>query len=307
MALRAEITRVEPGVDFVDTRRVSPFGVSGVYLVERGGLTLIEAGTSLTAPYVLQAVRDLGGRDEDVRRVVVTHVHLDHAGAAGWFAKRLPWLKVYVHPRGAPHLADPGRLLRSAESVYGGRERVVRLHGEVLPVPLGNLVPITDGRIDVGGGTPLEIFDAPGHAPHHLGIFDPATGCLFPGEALGHYYPEVDLLTPAVAPPSFDGEATVATTEEMRRRNPGTLCFSQFGPHRDPGFVFQESKRQLASYEDRIREGLAKGLDETAIIGELSAQIPCGSSKETDLARAMVRSIVLGFVAYFRRPAAVGR
>jgi len=300
-ARRAEVLLVEPDIHYVDTRRVEPFGVSGVYVIARDGITLVETGTSLSAPYLLQAVRDLGAREEDIRRVVVTHIHLDHAGAAGWLVRRMPWLQVYVHERGVAHLEDPARLLESAEMVYGTREAVLALHGEILPVPAENLVAVREGEIEAAGGPALRVFDAAGHSSHHLGLFDPASGCLFSGEALGHYYPEADSLTPAVAPPSFDLEAARATAKRIESFHPRTICYSQFGPHRDPGFVIRESGRQLEYCRERIEAKLKEGAGAESVIEEILNEPPPGLAKGENLTWSMVRSIVIGFEIYLRR------
>jgi glyoxylase-like metal-dependent hydrolase (beta-lactamase superfamily II) len=141
----------------------------------------------LVVERVLEAVHEMGLQDKDVRRAILTHIHLDHAAATGWLVKRLPHMQVYVHDRGLKHLNNPSRLIDSAKLLYGNLENITILHGEILPVPVKNLIPVRDEELDVGGVC-LKIFDAPGHAPHHLGIFEPESGCLFAGEALGHYH-----------------------------------------------------------------------------------------------------------------------
>jgi glyoxylase-like metal-dependent hydrolase (beta-lactamase superfamily II) len=303
------LVQVGPGLYYLDSRRVDSHNVSGVYLLLADGITLIETATSLIAPHVIEASAALGFREEEIRRAIVTHVHLDHAGGTGWLVRRLPWLQVYVHERGLRHLHDPARLIESARAVYGGPDRVTAIHGETLPVPRENLVPVGDEELDVGGAVPLRILATPGHASHHLCVFEPDNGCLFSGEALGHNHPESGVLQPAVAPPGFDFEASRETIRKLSELRPRTICFSQFGQRDDASFVVEEADRQLDGYHDVILTRLKRGLDRQQIVGDiaslylegvLSADSP-GSEKHDQFVRSMLMSIVAGYETYFRR------
>ncbi|UCD57043.1 MAG: MBL fold metallo-hydrolase [Candidatus Hydrogenedentota bacterium] len=308
MSEKDAIVRVEHNVYYIDPLRLGSHSVSGIYLLVGEDVTLIETGTSHVAPHVFEAVRAIGLKEKDIARCIVTHVHLDHAGATGWLVRRVPHVRVYVHERGARHLADPSRLMESAQMVYGDTETIREIHGEILPVPEGNLVPVKDIEIDIGSGIRLRIFDAPGHAPHHVCIFEPGTGILFAGEALGHYIPDFDVLTPAVAPPGFDLEASVETARKIRGLDPRIICFSQFGQHRDPAFILEESERQTRNYGELIRISLENGLGTGDIIEmmleRLSREPQARRFSEQSL-RGMLMSIVLGYYQYFRRTGAI--
>jgi len=298
------VIEVERTVYYVDPLGIGSQSVSGVYLLIADGITLIETGTSLNAPHILDAVRSLGHKESDIVRAIVTHVHLDHAGATGWLVRRVPHMRVCVHERGARHLADPSRLMSSAEMVYGDRETITDIHGEIIPVPEKNLAPVTNEHLDIGAGTRLKIFEAPGHAPHHLCVFEPDTGCLFSGEALGHYLPAFDILTPAVAPPGFDLAASMETSQRIRDLDPRVICFSQFGQHRDPAFVIEESDRLLNDYGDRIRRALERGMSSGDIIEMLFTRLSREAFAENfsdQSIRGMLMSIVLGYYQYFER------
>jgi glyoxylase-like metal-dependent hydrolase (beta-lactamase superfamily II) len=307
--IEGAISQVEPNVYYLDSRRVSRFGVSGVYLVVGDGLTLIETATSLIAPYILEAAARIGFRAEDIRRAIVTHIHLDHAGGTGWLARRLPDLRVWVHERGRKHLHDPSALVESAKLVYGDLDTITAVHGEVLPVPEESLVPVRDEALDIGGGMELRIVDAPGHASHHLCVLEPESGCLFSGEALGHNHPETGTLQPAVAPPGFDFEASRATAAKLRDLRPRTICFSQFGQRRDASFVIDESERQLEMYRDFILTRMRRGLTTEQIMEEVSKlhaeerpETPYDSAGDQDgFLRSMLVSIVVGYQTYFQR------
>jgi len=294
------IRKIESNLYYVDSRYLGSWAVSGVYLLVGDGLTLIETGTSLVGPRILEIVGRMGYGERDIRRAIVTHVHLDHAGAAGWLARRLPHVRIYVHERGARHLMDPAQLIKSAEMVYGSLENVLALHGEILPVPEENLVAVSEANLDVGGGVSLKVFPSPGHAPHHLCLFDRETGCLFSGEGLGHYYPESDLLIPAVAPPGFNLETCKETAKRIREFRPRTICFSQFGHHRDPDFVIEESIRQLDSCQTLMKTYLGKGLSRNEII-ERMLRAFVRQRKDREPLRGMFTSLVLGFETYYAR------
>ena len=301
MTESGRITPVEPNIYYLDSRKISSFGVSGIYILVGDGLTLIETGTSLIGPDILEALTEIGYHKRDIKRAIVTHIHLDHAGATGWLVQRVPDMKVYVHERGARHLLDPSKLIKSAETVYGSLDNILALHGEILPVPDENLVPVSNMELNIGGGVSLKLFEAPGHATHHICLFEPQTGCLFSGEALGHYIPELELLSPAVAPPGFDLEASKETSKRIRELNPRTICFSQFGQHRDPIFVIEESERQLDFYYEIITTRLEQGSDPDQIIEEILKDLSKQESTYQQGHRSTLISMVYGFETYHRR------
>ena len=293
--------KVTDDLYYFESRTVSPFAVSGVYVIVRSEVALIEAGTSISAPHLLKAIEGLGIDLERVTTLIPTHVHLDHAGGAGWLVEKLPHLKVWVHHRGLKHLADPSRLIESAKVLYGSKENITLLHGEILPIPMDNLVGIEDGYIPLAGGPDLQTLDTPGHAPHHLAIFDPVSKSLFCGEALGHYLPECRLLYPAVAPPGFDLETSRATIEKLRAVNPARISFSQFGWREDSEWVFSEISRQLDFFARLIKTGMDQGLDVEGILDRLKDSLGSQGMKSPENAGEMLLSIVLGYKMYFER------
>jgi glyoxylase-like metal-dependent hydrolase (beta-lactamase superfamily II) len=304
-----ELIQLGPRIYYLDSRRVNSTNVSGVYLIIGDGITLIETATTLIAPRIVEAVAEIGLEEADIKRAIVTHVHLDHAGGTGWLVNRLPELQVYVHERGLRHLHDPSRLIDSATAVYGGVDRITAIHGETLPVPMENLVPVTDADLDIGAGIDLRILSAPGHASHHLCVFEPESGCLFSGEALGHNHPETGIFQPAVAPPGFDFEASKETIRKLQALHPRTICFSQFGQRNDASFVIEEAVRQLEVYHHFILTRLEQGLDTRRIVGDL-ADLYLEDGPDQDLLerqdhgqflRSMLTSIVVGYETYFRR------
>ena len=293
------VQQFEQNIYYLDSRKVNPYGVSGVYLIIGDGITLVETGTALVTPRILEAVHDIGFRKNDIKRAIVTHVHLDHAGGTGALVRQVPHLQVYVHKRGLSHLRDPSRLIKSAGAVYGDASTIHAIHGDIVPVPGENLIAAGNEELDIGGGIRLQISESPGHAPHHLCIYEPESGSIFTGEVLGHNHPETGMLHPAVAPPGFNYEHSMETIQKIRRSGPRTICFSQFGWRRDVSFVIDESERQLMIYHDLVLEKLREGKEKWEIIEEMrrehsNAIVGINES-------SMLVSLVAGFQIYFQR------
>jgi glyoxylase-like metal-dependent hydrolase (beta-lactamase superfamily II) len=295
------ISQVKPHIYYLDSRQVNDYGVSGVYLIVGDGITLIETGTELIVPDILKAVSEIGCKETDIRRAVVTHIHLDHAGGTGVLVDRLPDLKVYVHQKGAKHLHDPSALIESAKLVYGDLRAIHEIHGQILPVPEKNLFPVTQADIDLGKDITLQVFDAPGHASHHLCMLEPQSGCLFSGEALGHHHPETGTLHPAVAPPAFDLEASIRTIDVIERLNPKTICFSQFGQRNDVAAVVREVKDQLVRYAHEILDQLKQNLSVDQICQNLLRIYDPKAEAGDPVSLSMLKSIVVGYQMYFKR------
>mgnify|MGYP005847737419 CR=1 FL=1 len=187
-------------------------------IVERGRAAVVDTGTSGSVPRVLAALDRLGVARDAVDWILVTHVHLDHAGGAGALLRHLPSARVVVHPRGARHLEDPAKLVAGTRAVYGDAE-FARLYGEVVPVPAERLLIAEDGLRLALAGRELRFFDTPGHARHHYCIHDPASRSVFAGDTFGISYREFDagggeFIFPTSTPTQFD---PVAAHESVRR------------------------------------------------------------------------------------------
>ena len=177
-------------------------------VVEAGRVAVIDTGTLHTVPRVLDALRTLGLPPASVDWVVLTHVHLDHAGGAGALLAHLPQARIAVHPSGAPHLIDPSRLWAGTVAVYG-EEAAERAYGRLSPIEAGRIQESTDGMVLKLGGRPLICLDAPGHARHHIVIHDPASARVFAGDTFGISYRELDVagrafVFPSSTPVQFD-------------------------------------------------------------------------------------------------------
>jgi glyoxylase-like metal-dependent hydrolase (beta-lactamase superfamily II) len=239
------MNEIAPGIRQLDTLLGGIEGLTAGFLIEGSQPALVEAGAQSSAPTVVAALEHAGLGPGDIRWLIVTHIHLDHAGAVGDLAAAFPNATVVVHQKGARHLADPARLIESAGRVYG--PLLDSLYGRLLPVPADRLLAAPDGlTLEVGDGRRLRIVDSPGHAKHHQAILEEASGTLMVGDAVGVQLSNVDGLRPATPPPDFDLEQAIQSLHRFRALHPKHLVLTHFGP-------VEEIEATLAAAEDGLR------------------------------------------------------
>jgi glyoxylase-like metal-dependent hydrolase (beta-lactamase superfamily II) len=236
----------------IDTRMGGYQGITSGYLIRSSRPCLVETGTARSANTVIAALAELGVNAEDLATIVVTHIHLDHAGGVGDLAEAFPNANVVVHEKGARHLADPAKLVASAHRVFG--PDMDRLFGDLRPVPQERLVVLGDsGSIDLGDGRELIAFHNPGHASHHVGLLDSLSGDLYTGDAAGVYVPETADVRPATPPPDFDLDLCLDSMARMRSTGAQRLLFSHFGPVMDVVDTLDRSVEELLFWVDAVR------------------------------------------------------
>jgi len=197
---------------------------------------------------------------DDLATVVVTHIHLDHAGGVGDIAKYYPSAEIVVHEKGARHLADPSRLMASARMVWGDKLDV--LFGTLAPTDAARIRALGDtGSIDLGNGRTLASHYSPGHAKHHVGLLDSLTGDLYVGDAAGVYLPETGDLRPATPPPDFDLDVALGSIALFQALKPQRLLFSHYGPVEDVSSTLERSAEELRIWVDLTKKARAEGLD----------------------------------------------
>lgn len=254
------ITPLGDDVYAIDTRMAGYDGIVAGYLIRSERPCLVETGTATSAPEVHRALDSLGVGPADLATIVVTHIHLDHAGGVGDLARDYPEATVVVHERGARHLVDPTRLVASARQVFG--PDMDRLFGELLPTEAGRVTAVGQtGVVDLGGGRTLTTYHSPGHAQHHVGLVDSATGDLYVGDAAGIYIPEVDLVRASTPPPDFDLETALDSLDHFAALGPTRLLFSHFGPVATVGDVLGRAKDELVRWVEYVREARASAAD----------------------------------------------
>ena len=244
----------------IDTRMAGYEGITAGYLIRGDRPCLVETGTAPSAPVVRDALAALGIGADDLATVVVTHIHLDHAGGAGDIAAMFPAARIVVHQRGARHLADPGKLMAGARMVYG--RALERLFGVLAPVPAERIVALDDtGTVDLGAGRRLDSYYSPGHAKHHVGLVDSASGDLYVGDAAGVYIPETGDLMPATPAPDFDLEVALDSLRKFAALQPTRLLFSHYGPVTAVTETLDRSAEEIKVWAEETRQARAAGLD----------------------------------------------
>ncbi len=245
--------RLAPGLWQIDTLLGGWPEVNAVFLLEGESPCLVETGPQLDAPVVVAALARRGLGPEDLAWVVVTHVHLDHAGAVGEIAGAFPSARIVAHERGVRHLADPTRLVEAAGRVYG--ERLDSLYGRMTPVPPERLQAAADQEvIELGAGRRLRLIESPGHAKHHLAVLDESSGALLVGDAVGVQIPGGEALRPATPPDDFDLGRALGSLRRFAQLGPEQVVLTHYGPAGPPDQVLAESERQLHLWSEIARE-----------------------------------------------------
>jgi glyoxylase-like metal-dependent hydrolase (beta-lactamase superfamily II) len=244
----------------IDTRMAGYEGITAGYLIRGDRPCLVETGTAPSAPVVRDALAALGVGPADLATVVVTHIHLDHAGGTGDIAEMFPAAEVVVHELGARHLADPSRLMASAREVYG--DELDDLFGVLAPTPAARIRTVErTGVIDLGGGRRLESHYSPGHAKHHVGLADSVSGDLYVGDAAGIYIQGTGDMRPATPPPDFDLDVALGSLRTFAALQPTRLLFSHFGPVTEVAEALDRSAAEISIWVEQTRQARRAGLD----------------------------------------------
>jgi glyoxylase-like metal-dependent hydrolase (beta-lactamase superfamily II) len=255
-------TRLADGVLELDTKLGGWSRVTAGYLLEGPRPVLVETGSQSSVPTLLAALEGIGVGADDLAGVVVTHIHLDHAGGVGDVAAAFPNATVYVHEKGARHLADPSRLVASAALVYG--DLLDSLYGRLSPTPADRLHVLEDLEvIELGGGRTLTAIDSPGHAKHHLGLHDSASGILFAGDAVGVRLPDIGVLRPATPPPDFDLHLARESLRRFAERRPSGVALAHYGLLDDPPALLAEADEVLVHWAE-VAEAAWRGGEDIA-------------------------------------------
>jgi glyoxylase-like metal-dependent hydrolase (beta-lactamase superfamily II) len=276
-------TEIAPGVLQIDTLLGGWERVTAGYLITGTAPVLVETGSQSSVAALLAALAELNVDVNDLAGIAVTHIHLDHAGGVGDVARAFPNATVYVHEKGARHLVDPGRLVRSAALVYG--ELLDRLYGRLDPTPAERIHVLADGEaIEVSPTRSLVTVDSPGHAKHHLALHDSDTGILFAGDAVGVRLPDSGILRPSTPPPDFDLDLAITSLRKFAGRSPTGVALAHYGLVPDPMATLDEAQEILRRWaevaEAAWREGrdIAEALD-AAFSGDLDAVDPAQREK----------------------------
>jgi glyoxylase-like metal-dependent hydrolase (beta-lactamase superfamily II) len=275
------------------------------YVLKGKKTLIVETGPTSSIPNLLSGLKELHVKPEDVAYVAVTHIHIDHAGGAGTLLKSLPNAKVIVHPKGAPHLADPSKLWLASQKTLGD---VAEMFGKPEPVPADRIVVASDGAVfDLGGNLKLKAVEAPGHASHNMGFYEPLNEAVFPGDGAGAYLQEFDTVFPTTPPP-FRPDIALVSLDKMIRLNPKLLCYSHFGAVPDAVRRLRDYQTQIRSWLLIVQKGLKLGESDVQIRervlreGEsIQRAVPalCANAVHR---KTLIENSVRGFIEFAKKP-----
>lgn len=256
------MTALAAGIDYIDLQFLGkPEIIATAVLHGPRGLALIDPGPSTTLENLTRALRRKGFEVADITQLLLTHIHLDHAGASGSLVKLNPSIEVYVHERGAPHMINPERLLASASRLYG--EDMGPFWGEFLAVPAARIRELAGGETIVAGGRELDVAYTPGHASHHVSYFDRSSRVAFVGDTAGIRRGSGAYVLPPTPPPDIDLEGWRASEERILSWDPDTIFLTHFGPFHGARTHFRELRTNLETWNRIVRRLIADdSLDE---------------------------------------------
>ena len=240
------------GIDYIDLNFLgNPEIIATVVLQGGSGVALIDPGPSTTLENLRAALERKGIAVADVRQLLLTHIHLDHAGVTGTLVRENPAIEVFVHARGAPHMIDPSKLLASAGRLYAGD--MERLWGDFLPVPADRIRVLEGGERVTAAGRELQVAYTPGHASHHVSFFDASSRIAFVGDTAGIRRGDGSYILPPTPPPDIDLDAWRTSEDRILAWDPDTLFLTHFGPFRGARLHFQELMDRLGVWSGIVR------------------------------------------------------
>jgi glyoxylase-like metal-dependent hydrolase (beta-lactamase superfamily II) len=298
------ITRHPNSTYAVDTEYVRP-GMAAAHIVEhRGRAAFIDVGTTHSVPHLLAALDQLGIARSAVDLLLLTHVHLDHAGGAGALMQALPNAKAVLHPRGAPHLIDPAKLIAGTRVVYG-EETYLRLYGDIVPIAAERVITTQDGdRVDLAG-RPFELIHTPGHALHHQCIVDLDHAAVFTGDTFGLSYRELDtaqgaFIVPTTTPTQFDPDQLIASIDRIASYRPEAAYLMHYSRVTDIPKLARELKSQVQVFVQIARRHA--GLSELKGVPEEVLQLLARRKAEsTDLKGAITNELLALWIVLARK------
>jgi glyoxylase-like metal-dependent hydrolase (beta-lactamase superfamily II) len=297
-------TKVSERVYMLDTYALGQPGTVGAYLVKGPKPTLVDCGYASSYESVLSGLADAGVMPTDVRYLIPTHVHLDHAGAAGRLIKEMPNAEVIAHERSVPHLIDPTKLIESSTRVFG--KMIMGLYGTPDPISAERITAVgKEAHLDLGDGLTATLMHSPGHAPHQISMLLDGSKTLLTADAVGIVYPDLKALIPTTPPPSFDPAALVATVGALRQTTPSELLVPHFGVRKDVDWVFDRTAELVQLWVDKVKILWKKrmSLDEVSEAMEGDVMRDAGVNDLAIYAKVSVRTSVMGIIRYLEKSA----
>ncbi len=261
-----------PKTTLIDVEYLGYPKVIAACLVEGdASVAIIDPGPGSALANLRSKLNQQGLGVAGIDTILLTHIHLDHAGATGSLVRENPRIRVYVHQRGAPHMVDPARLLESAQRLYGAE--MERLWGEFLPVPAANVCALAGGERLSIGGRQLEVVYTPGHASHHVSYFDAATGLAFVGDTAGIRIANAQAILPITPPPDIDLESWAKSWEQIQARRPERLFLTHFGAANEVEEHLAELRERMEEWSVAVRESLKDGANDAERATQFAEQV----------------------------------
>lgn len=295
-------TKVSERVYILDTYALGQPGTVSAYLVKGPKPTLVDCGYASSYGSVLRGLAEVGTMPSDIRYVIPTHVHLDHAGAAGRLLKEMPNALVVAHEKSAPHLIDPTRLIESSTKVFGAT--IMGLYGLPDPIPGDRITTVgEEASLDLGDGLSATLIHTPGHAPHQISVVLDRTKAMFTADAVGIVYPGMKALIPTTPPPSFNPGDLVATIGTLRQTKPSELLVPHFGARKDVDWVFDRTTELVQRWVEEVKMLWKKGmsLDEATEAMQAEVSRDAGIADLPIYALVSVRTSVMGIIHYLEK------
>lgn len=304
--MSGDIEQLPGDVLQIDTMTAGVSKVTAGFLLPAARPTLIECGPALSIDAVIDALRGLGLDADDLAYLVVSHIHLDHAGGAGDVANAFPNARIVVSDLGARHLVDPERLNASSRRVYG--DLMDSIYGNCTPIAAERIIAI-DGRteLDLGGSRLLDIFATPGHAKHHISMLDNDSGALFVGDSVGVKTPGTGPLRPATPPPDFDLDLAQRSIDHYREIAPQHVYLAHYGAIDPPLESLAEASDRLRAWAEVAREAVAEHDELDHVADTLAARFAADIVTDDEESARRVgilggyRSNAMGLLRYWRK------
>ncbi|USG65655.1 MBL fold metallo-hydrolase [Brevibacillus ruminantium] len=303
------------GIQLIDGFDLGLENRTGTYVMQEEELTLIETSASPSVPHILAGLSALGLDPADVKYVIVTHIHLDHAGGAGLLLQEhCPQAKVVVHPKGARHLVDPSRLIMGARAVYG--DKFDQFFEPIIPVPEQRvLIKGHEETLQIGPSRVLRFFDSPGHAYHHCSIYDPVSNGMFTGDTLGVQYSQlkadgVSLYLPSTSPNQFDPEAMLHSLAMVQEMQVERIFFGHFGMSTEVEEVYRQLTMWIPRFVQIAEAVAASGdLESSEVSRQLLAMVAsylkdqgiAADHPEFGILRSDLEICAMGLVDYLQK------
>jgi glyoxylase-like metal-dependent hydrolase (beta-lactamase superfamily II) len=296
-------TKVSERVYMIDTVALGRPGSVAAYVLKGSKVALVDCGYATSAGTVLEGMLELGISPSEVDYIVPTHVHLDHAGAAGELIKRMPRATVIAQERGVPHLVDPTRLVQSATRVFG--EEAINAFGRPTGIDKERIVAVGE-ELHVGlGGLSFTALHSPGHAPHQISVFVEEEKVLIAADAIGAVYPTVPVVIPTTPPPSLDPAELGRTTERLAQLGAETLLAPHFGVRTDVLYVLERTKKKTGEWVASVRSLKQSGssLDDVAaaLKKDVAAESGIGEQDLPSYADISIRASAMGILHYLEK------